>query len=83
MSRKQEIQRIVASLQAARNNSDIKQVARWVELMIEDARDALVVAGRDGHDAASAKVIMLLAMHKVLTQPSMAEMQAPYATVKE
>lgn len=83
MNRKQEIQAVLASLQAVRNNHDVQQVARWIALLIEEARDALVVCGKDGHDAASSKVITLAALHKLLTQPSMDEMQAPYRAPKE
>lgn len=78
MNRKQELQRLIAELQVARNNHDILQVVQLLGLMIEDARDALVLTNRDGHDAASSKVITLEAVRKLLTQPSMAEMQAPY-----
>jgi len=83
VNRKQEIQAVVANLQAARNNFELKQVARWIELLELEAHDALVVCGRDGHDAASSKVVTLAALHKILTQPSMAEMQAPYQVNKE
>lgn len=83
MNRKQEIQAVVARLQAARNNFELQQVARWLELVELEARDSLVVCGRDEHDAASSKVITLAALRKVLTQPSMAEMQAPYQVTKE
>lgn len=80
MNRKQELQEVVKNLQAARNNYDILQVVRWLDLAIEDARDALVASGRDGHDTAASKVTTLSALHRVLTQPSMAETQAQYST---
>jgi len=83
VNRKQEIQAALASLQSVRNNHDVQQVARWLALLIEEARDALVVCGKDGHDAASSKVLTIQMLHDRLTQPSMVEMQAPYRAPKE
>lgn len=83
MNRKQELQRLTAELQAARNNHDVLKIVQMIGLMIEDARDALVATDREGHDAARSRVVTLESMRKILTQPSMAEMQAPYTTTKE
>lgn len=79
MNRKQEIQDVVKYLQAARSNHDIQQVVRWLDLVIEEARDALVITDRDGHDTAASKVVTLSAVRQVLTRPSMAETQAKYS----
>jgi len=46
--------------------------------MYEDAKDALVAVAKDEFEAAQAKARTLLQIRNKLSQPSMAESQAPY-----
>lgn len=78
MERKQEMAQVLAGIQQARNNHDVQQVVRLLDLMYEDAKDALVAVARDEYEAAQAKARTILHIRNKLSQPSMAESQAPY-----
>jgi hypothetical protein len=69
---------VLAGLQQTRNNHDVLQVVRLLDLMYEDAKDALVSAPRDEFEAAQAKARTLQQLRSKLSQPSMAESQAVY-----
>jgi hypothetical protein len=56
----------------------VQQVVRLLDLMYEDAKDALVAVVRDEYEAAQSKARTILLIRNKLTQPSMAESQAPY-----
>lgn len=78
MERKQELAQVLAGIQQVRNNHDLLQVVRLLDLMYEDAKDALVSVPRDEYEAAQAKARTILQIRNKLSQPSMAEAQAPY-----
>ena len=78
MERTQELAQVLAGIQQARNNHDVRQVVRLLDLMYEDAKDALVAVARDEYEAAQAKARTILHIRNKLSQPSMAESQAPY-----
>jgi hypothetical protein len=69
---------VLAGIQQARNNHDVQQVVRLLDLMYEDAKDALVAVARDEYESAQAKARTILHIRNKLSQPSMAESQAPY-----
>jgi hypothetical protein len=69
---------VLAGIQQARNNHDVQQVVRLLDLMYEDAKDALVAVARDEYEAAQAKARTIWHIRNKLSQPSMAESQAPY-----
>ncbi len=69
---------VLAGLQQVRNNHDVQQVVRLLDLMYEEAKDTLVACAKDEFESAQAKARTIVHIRAKLTQPSMAEAQAPY-----
>jgi hypothetical protein len=69
---------LLAAVQQSRNNHDVQQVVRLLDLMYEEAKDALVACGMDMFEAAQSKAQTIAHIRNKLSQPSMAEAQAIY-----
>jgi len=78
MDRKQVMAGVLAGIQQSRNNHDVQQVVRLLDLMYEDAKDALVGASAESFASLQSKAQTIMHIRTKLSQPSMAEAQAAY-----
>lgn len=61
-----------------RASHEVQTVVRLLDLMYEDAKDALVTVPAEGFSAAQATAQTLGRLHSQLTRPSFADSQIPY-----
>lgn len=67
-------------LQRARSSHEVQQVVKLLDLMYEEAKEALVTTPPEGFSAGQAKAQQLGQLSALLSRPSFAETQAQYKT---
>lgn len=78
MDQKQELQETLKAVKAARNSHEAQLVIKLLDLMYEQAKEEMVSVAEEQLAVTQARARTIKHIRNQLSQPTMAELQAPY-----